>query len=58
MRLKVFLWPRPAAAAGAPGMPGFTLCAVPPDEDGQAEGAVPGRHEKRGGGAHGPEITV
>ena len=39
-------------------MPGFTLCAVPPDEDGKAAGAVPGQHEQRGGGAHGPEITV
>ena len=54
----MLLWPRPAAAAGAPGMPGFTLCAVPPDDDGKAAGAVPGRHEQRGGGAHGPEITV
>ena len=38
--LKVFLWPCPAAAAGAPGVPGFLVCAVPPDDGGQAAGAA------------------
>ena len=41
MRLKALLWPRPAAAAGAPGVPGFPVGAVPPDDGGQAAGAVP-----------------
>ena len=58
MRLKVLLWPCPAAAAGTPRMPGFPICAIAPDDDGQAAGAVPSRHEERGGGAQGTEITV
>ena len=39
MRLMVLLWPCPAAAAGAPGVPGFLVCAVPPDDGGHAAGA-------------------
>ena len=58
MRLKVLLWPRPAAAAEAPGVPGFPVCAVPPDDGGQAAGAVPSWHDQRSGGAQGAEISV
>ena len=58
MRLKVLLWPRPAAAAGPPGGPGFPVRAVPLDDGGQAAGAVPSRHDQRGGGAQGAEIAV
>ena len=36
----MLLWPCPAAAAGAPGVPGFLVCAVPPDDGGQAAGAA------------------
>ena len=58
MRLKVLLWPCPAAAAGARGVPGFLVCAVPPDDGGQAAGTVPSQHDQRGGGAQGAEIAV
>ena len=58
MRLKVFLWPCPAAAAGAPGVPGFPVHAVPPDDSGQAAGTVPSRHDQRGGGAQGAEMAL
>ena len=54
----MFLWPCPAAAAGAPGVPGFPVCAVPPDDGGQAAGAVPSRPDQRGGGAQGTEIAL
>ena len=58
MRLKVLLWPCPAAAAGAPGVPGFLVCVIPPDDGGQAAGAVPSRHDQRRGGAQRTEIAV
>ncbi|MXQ93827.1 hypothetical protein E5288_WYG021942 [Bos mutus] len=37
----MLLWPFPAAAAGAPGVPGFPVGAVPLDDGRQAAGAVP-----------------
>ena len=58
MRLKVLLWPCPAAAAGAPGVPGFPVCTIPPDDGGQAAGAVPSQHDQKGGGAQGAEIAI
>ena len=58
MRLKVFLWPCPAAAAGAPGVPGFATYSTRRDDSRQAAGAVPSRHEEWGGGAQGAEIAL
>ena len=58
MKLKVFLWPCPAPAAGAPEVPGFLVRAIPPDDGGQAAGAVPNRHDQRVRGAQGAEIAV
>ena len=54
----VLPWPLPAAAAGAPGVPGLTARAVPADDGGQAAGAVPSRRVQRGGGAQGAEVAV
>ena len=58
MRLKVLLWPRPAAAAGPPGVPGFPVPAILPVDGGQAAGTVPSQHDQRGGGAQGAEIAL
>ena len=54
----MLLWPCPEAAAGAPGVPGFLVHAVPLDDGGQAAGTVPSRHDQRGGGTQGAEIAV
>ena len=58
MRLKVLLWPCPAAAAGAPGVSGFPVHAIPPDDGGQAAGSVHSWHDQRDGGAQGAEIAI
>ena len=54
----MLLWPRPAAAAGAPGVSGFLVRAFPLDDGRQAAGAFPSRHDQRGGRAQGTEIAV
>ena len=54
----MLLWPRPAAAAGPPGVPGFPVPAVHSDDGRQAAGEVPSLHDQRGGGAQGTEIAV
>ena len=56
--MMVLLWPCPAAAAGAPAVPGFLVRAVPPDDGGQAAGPVPSRHDQQGIGAQGAEIAL
>ena len=58
MRLKMLLWPCPAAANGAPGVPGFPIGAVLLDDGRQAAGAVPSWHDQRDGCAQGTEIAV
>ena len=41
MRLKVLLWPCPAAAVGTPGVTGFPVRSIPLDYSGQVAGTVP-----------------
>ena len=50
--------PRPAAAAGTPGAPGFPVRAVSPDDGGYAAGAVPSRNDQRRGDPQGAETAV
>ena len=50
--------PRPAAAAGTPGAPGFPVRAVPRDDGGHGAGAVPSRNDQQVGGAQGAEMAV
>ena len=54
----MLLWPRPAAAAGPPGVPGFPVPAILPVDGGQAAGTVPSQHDQQGGGAQGTEIAL